>query len=125
MTFVVSFVGEGGREPHVVLDELCIVMINYVVVNKVLVICYSFVFVLDDVVNKSTCIIRNVSFVFAMSCILQHPFTAVVAGPTGSGKSQFVLRLIDNASEMIEPPPTRIWYLSLIHISEPMVRSCP
>jgi len=42
--------------------------------------------------------------------MLQHPFTAVVAGPTGCGKSQFVLRLIDNAHEMIELAPTRIWY---------------
>ena len=59
---------------------------------------------------KSTCVIRNVSFVFAMSCTLHNPFTAIVAGPTSSGKSQWVLRLIDNALQMIEPPPTRIWY---------------
>ena len=45
-----------------------------------------------------------------MSCKLQHPFTAVVAGPTGCGKSAWVLRLIDNAREMIEPPPSRIHY---------------
>jgi len=42
--------------------------------------------------------------------MLQHPFTAVVAGPTGCGISQFVLRLRDNAREMIEPAPSRIWY---------------
>jgi len=45
-----------------------------------------------------------------MSCKLQHPFTAVVAGPTGCGKSAWVLRLIDNAREMIDPPPSRIHY---------------
>ena len=45
-----------------------------------------------------------------MSCKLHHPFTAVVAGPTGCGKSAWVLRLVDNAEEMIEPPPTRICY---------------
>jgi len=45
-----------------------------------------------------------------MSCKLHHPFTAVVAGPTGSGKSKWVLRLIDHANEIIELPPTRIWY---------------
>ena len=45
-----------------------------------------------------------------MSCKLHHPFTAVVAGPTGSGKSEWVLRLIDHANEMIQPPPSRIWY---------------
>ena len=33
-----------------------------------------------------------------------------MAGPTGSGKSKWVLRLIDHANEIIEPPPTRIWY---------------
>jgi len=45
-----------------------------------------------------------------MSCKLHHPFTAVVAGPTGSGKSEWVLRLIDHANEMIEPPPSTVWY---------------
>ena len=45
-----------------------------------------------------------------MSCKLHHPFTAVVAGPTGCGKSAWVLRLIDNAREMIDPPPSRIHY---------------
>ena len=35
---------------------------------------------------------------------------AVVAGPTGSGKSEWVLRLIDHANEMIVPPPSRLWY---------------
>ena len=45
-----------------------------------------------------------------MSCKLHHPFTAVVAGPTGSGKSEWVLRLIDHANEIIEPPPSRVWY---------------
>ena len=50
------------------------------------------------------------SFASKMSCKLQHPFTAVVAGPTGCGKSAWVLRLVDNAGEMIEPPPTRICY---------------
>jgi len=45
-----------------------------------------------------------------MTCKLQHPFAAVVAGPTGCGKSAWVLRLVDNAVEMIEPPPNRIYY---------------
>ena len=45
-----------------------------------------------------------------MSCKIHHPFTAVVAGPTGSIKSKWVLQLIDHAIEIIEPPPTRIWY---------------
>jgi len=50
------------------------------------------------------------SFVVDMSCRLLHPFTAVVAGPTSSGKSRWILRLIDNVGEMIEPSPSRIWY---------------
>jgi len=45
-----------------------------------------------------------------MSCKLQHPFTTVVAGLRGCGKSAWVLRLIENAREMIVPPPSRIYY---------------
>jgi len=41
---------------------------------------------------------------------LCHTFTAVVAGPTGCGKTAWILRLIDNVREKIEPVPTRISY---------------
>ena len=37
-----------------------------------------------------------------------HPFTCVVAGPTGSGKSVFIDKLVRNASDMIAPPPEKI-----------------
>ena len=41
----------------------------------------------------------------------QHPFTCIVAGPTGCGKTTFVARLLRNSSEMIDPPPERVtWY---------------
>lgn len=40
----------------------------------------------------------------------RHPFTAVVAGPTGCGKTQFVLKLIKNAATVMTPPPSRIVY---------------
>ena len=40
--------------------------------------------------------------------LLKHPFTCLVAGPTMSGKSYFVQRLISYASEMIDPKPQRI-----------------
>ena len=41
----------------------------------------------------------------------QHPFTCIVAGPTGCGMTTFVARLLRNASAMIDPPPERItWY---------------
>jgi len=45
-----------------------------------------------------------------MSCTLHHPFTAVVVGPTGCGKTKWVLRLVNNARDVIEPPPESIWY---------------
>ena len=41
---------------------------------------------------------------------LCHPFTTVIAGPDGFGKTTRVLRLIDNVREKIEPVPSRIWY---------------
>ena len=41
---------------------------------------------------------------------LCHPFTAIISGPTGCGKTAWVLRLIDNIREKIEPVPSRIWY---------------
>ena len=47
-----------------------------------------------------------------MSCMLPlcHPFTAIVSGPTGCGKTAWVLRLVDNMHKMVEPVPRRIWY---------------
>ena len=38
----------------------------------------------------------------------KHPFTCIVAGPTGCGKSTFVTRLLRHASAMIDPPPEKI-----------------
>ena len=41
----------------------------------------------------------------------QHPFTCIVDGPTGCGKTTFVAGLLRNTSAMIDPPPERItWY---------------
>ena len=40
-----------------------------------------------------------------------HPFTAIIAGPSSSGKSMFCMRLIRNARECIAPLPKRIVYL--------------
>ena len=37
-----------------------------------------------------------------------HPFTAIIACPSSSGKSMFCMRLICNAWECIAPPPERI-----------------
>lgn len=45
---------------------------------------------------------------------LKHPFTAVVSGPTSSGKSLFCLRLIENVRHMIEPVPSKIvWHYGI------------
>jgi len=40
----------------------------------------------------------------------RHPFTCIVSGPTQCGKTTFILKLIDNAQTVIEPPPERIVY---------------
>ena len=41
----------------------------------------------------------------------KHPFTCIVAGPTGWGKTTFVTRLLRNSSTMIDPSPERVtWY---------------
>jgi len=45
-----------------------------------------------------------------MSVAFKHPFTAIVAGPTSCGKTRFVFRLIEHASRMIDPPPSKIVY---------------
>ena len=41
---------------------------------------------------------------------MQHPFTCIVSGPTGSGKSVFTLKLIEHTQQVITPPPERIMY---------------
>ena len=41
---------------------------------------------------------------------LRSPFTCVVAGPTGSGKSQLLFRLIRQSQMVAHPPPSRIIY---------------
>ena len=46
----------------------------------------------------------------SMSLPLHHPFTALLAGPTGCGKTRFIFKLVDNISRMIDPPPSRIVY---------------
>ena len=45
-----------------------------------------------------------------MDVRLKHPFTCTVAGPTWSGKTQFVFRLIRNAERLIDPSPESIVY---------------
>ena len=40
----------------------------------------------------------------------KHPFTCIVSGPTSSGKTQFVMRFLQHAEEMVTPPPQKIFY---------------
>ena len=39
---------------------------------------------------------------------LQHPFTCMVTGSTGSGKTKWIEQLLMDAQQMIAPPPDRI-----------------
>ena len=39
-----------------------------------------------------------------------HLFTSIVSGPTGCGKTNFVLKLVDHAHELIEPVPAKFVY---------------
>jgi len=40
----------------------------------------------------------------------KHSFTSLVSGPTGYGKTIFVMRLIDNVVALIELTPDKIVY---------------
>ena len=48
-----------------------------------------------------------------MSYRLHHPFTCIVTGPTQSGKTHFIQRLLHHATELISPPLEKvIWCYS-------------
>ena len=36
---------------------------------------------------------------------LQSPFTAIVSGATGTGKSQWIIKLFKNVDQMVIDPP--------------------
>ena len=38
------------------------------------------------------------------------PFTAVIAGPTGSGKTMLAKKFIEYSHVLINPPPQEIWW---------------
>ena len=40
--------------------------------------------------------------------MFRHPFTGIVAGPTGAGKSRLMYEVIKQADHLIHPQPTRI-----------------
>ena len=45
---------------------------------------------------------------FGMDPRWKHPFTALIAGPTGSGKTCFVQKLINHLPEMTDPVPEEV-----------------
>jgi hypothetical protein len=53
---------------------------------------------------------------FEFDSRLQHPFGAYVAGPSQSGKSQFIFKLLRVVNEFVCPPPERIiWFYGSLH----------
>jgi len=39
-----------------------------------------------------------------------HPFTAIIAGPTGSGKTEFIFKLLVHQNKLLHPTPDNIYY---------------
>jgi hypothetical protein len=61
------------------------------------------------VLIKSSVDITLLSFV-NMDPRWKHPFTALVVGPTQSGKTVFTFKFIREARKLIHPPPEKIVY---------------
>ena len=40
-----------------------------------------------------------------------HPFTCLIAGPTGSGKTHFMTEFVENAASLMQPAPSKILWL--------------
>ena len=40
----------------------------------------------------------------------KHPFTSIIAGPTGCGKTQFVLTFLQHIDELVTPTPSKVVY---------------
>lgn len=41
----------------------------------------------------------------------KHPFTCLLAGPTGSGKTHFARKVVAEAGHLITPPPEHILWI--------------
>src|SRR5437867_9632073 len=71
-------------------------------------------------IEKLVCLVDYKSLWYTNICsfiiiVMTHhtwsaPFTCTISGPTGSGKSVFVQRLLKHARTVIEPRPERILY---------------
>ena len=60
-------------------------------------------------INKRRSLLLSVSL-RVMALTWKHPFTCLVSGPTGCGKTNFTLRLIQHSNTVIEPAPeTILW----------------
>lgn len=44
----------------------------------------------------------------SMDARLKHPFTCIVAGPTGCGKTQWTVQLVERLQEFVSPVPEKI-----------------
>ena len=64
---------------------------------------------------------QTVPTVFSQKCQrfrFEHPFTSMIAGMTGSGKTAWVRSLLQQASETIYPAPERIvWCYSQLSLN--------
>ena len=69
-----------------------------------------FTYLLVVLEYKRACCTHTLSFIIMTHHEWLAPFTCVISGPTGSGKSVFVQRLLKHARTVVEPPPDRILY---------------
>src|SRR5258708_7470089 len=42
--------------------------------------------------------------------IFKHPFTLIISGATGSGKTEWLMRLLRSTQELIDPSPAHVIY---------------
>jgi type IV secretory pathway VirB4 component len=60
-------------------------------------------------------LIHNIPFcnnIHIMDPRWKHPFTAIIAGPTGSGKTVFTFNMIENAQETTRENYILLWGIS-------------
>lgn len=73
-------------------------------------LCFVVFSVIKLVLSAVVLIRMAESQVCARYAKLRTPFTCIVAGATGSGKTHFVLRLLRYRDALLDPPPKRVIY---------------